>query len=362
VEAKTKNKLPFVLIDDPKRGLILKYKYTSFTFRTMNEDSDQGYGSGSEQDYVESTIAPTGVGAVAPSLPVDLLHIGSNQVLGIQKRTLVFHMTASPAQAVRTPALCECSFSELVQKEFQRVTAINNRANVGEEHREGEQDRIIPIALETIGYISNATFPVCCDIAKQVPQTLTSTRKTNVLVEPTNGAFVPYKQDIFSPTDLMTKDMLKIWEACDDTVLGMEFKTLPNKDGTENHLIPVNGVAHNILIRAPTLFDNFQVTEHLGETGYAIIPAPINKKLYDYMSNTINRIKSSFVSTQDFKATFAPLEGQWDDEQNLIGDAATLNHNKKVDFLGRAKSRTNRVAVHCEFKFLAVPKQVEIKK
>jgi hypothetical protein len=214
--------------------------------------------------------------------------------------------------------------------------------------------------MRTIGYINSSMQPARCDIAKQVPLTLTRSTKTNIVLEPTNG-FIPYVQDLFSPADLMTKDMLKIWETCDDTVLKMEFKTLPGKDGKELNLIPVNGVAHNILQRAPHLFDNYQISEHLGESGYAVIPPAINKKLYDYMNNTITKISSSFVSTQDFKASFAPLEGAWDDEQTFVGDAATLNNNKKVDFVERVKQRQFRIALHVELSYLAVPKQIELK-
>lgn len=327
----------------------------------MDEDTDQGYGSGSEQDYIAESVAAAPVAAAAPvSLQQELAHIGANQVLGIQKRTLIFDMRATPALAKRNPALCECSFSDAVQKEFQKVIAINNRANVGDEHREGERDRIIPVGMKTIGYINASMQPVRCDIAKQVPLALTRSTKTNIVLEPTNG-FIPYVQDLFSPVDLMTKDMLKIWETCDDTVLKMEFKTLPGKEGKELNLIPVNGVAHNILQRAPHLFDNYQISEHLGESGYAVIPPAINKKLYDYMSNTITRISSSFVSTQDFKASFAPLEGAWDDEQTFVGDAATLNNNKKVDFIERVKQRQFRIALHVELSYLAVPKQIELK-
>ena len=313
------------------------------------DEDDAGYGS-EDASYVDQA----GIAEEAAATTLDIKHISTDELTGIQTHLIVLSMEASPARANRTPALCMSSLADKVQSSFHTINAVNDRHNPQEKDLEGELNRLVVTNLRCIGYINQSLQPICVDIAGHVPMTLTTSDRTNLLLE-SAPTFVAYPMNIHNPNNFMTKDMLKIWERCDDTVLKKEFNYVDN--GAEKIcLVHTKGVAAKLLERMPQKFDNYKMPRAVERTSFAPVDAAIAERLHTYMSDTINRISKSFVSPSDIKAAFRPSTGDWCNTQAFTGDAATLTYNKMVQHNERILQKQNRIAVHLMMDSLPIAK------
>jgi hypothetical protein len=319
-------------------------------------DDDAGYGSENESyDGRNPAYAvEQDVGAAAPQ---DLEHIKPENVYGTQMKRVVLAIRASPYQLARNKALCEAKLSEKMQKELHQVVSINNRHAPTTEDLAGDLDQIIVTGLEAVSYVNGAHQPVKADIETQVPNTLTNDDRAGILLECTKGNVHADKQNVLSPKNIMARDMLEIWECCDDTVLAKEFQTLDDiKSGEKQCLVYTEGAAANLLSSCPDMFDNYCITQVLPGTKMAIVPAKTSKKLYDYMKNTIDSIRGSFISAKDIRVRFRPEMGKWDDVQNYIGNQSILSTDKQLEYNNKILHTPVRIAVHFDMKYITVPK------
>ena len=157
---------------------------------------------------------------------------------------------------------------------------------------------------------------------------------------------------------MMLRDMLKIWERCDDTVLDREFQWAQGTDGKKICLLCRDGAGANLLKRDPKKYGGFRMSNKvLEDTNMVPIPTEVGQQLYTEMKNTIDLIRKSFVSAKDIKAVFRPQSGRWDDTSRFLGDSATTSQDKQIEHNTRMLNRRNRTAVHIEMEFIPVPKQ-----
>jgi hypothetical protein len=314
-------------------------------FLKMSSEEQEDIGS-----YVDDNeeITPQSV-----ETPMEQSPVQSDDVHGIQSHYVVLSINASPTTLQRTPALCQAQLSDKIQKSFKRITAINDRQNAEEQHLEGELDRMVVTGIRCVGYINQSTQPILADISRHVPMTLLNNDRTNILLEPTNG-FINCNIDVHNPSDLMSKDMLKIWESCDDTVLEKEFQWLKSDDKT-TCLLHVDGVGSRILERMPREF-NYRLGEPIDGTRYAVVPPEVSKKLYNMMQNTITNISKSFYKASDIKIRFRPESGDWVNVSSFVGDAATLPNDKKIQHEQRMLTQPTRIAVHLAIDTLSISK------
>jgi hypothetical protein len=288
--------------------------------------------------------------------PFEHTAVQSEDVHGIQTRYVVLSINGSPSNLQRIPALCQAELSDKVQDSFKRILTINDRHNAEEHQKDGELNRMVVTGVRCVGYINQTTQPVCADLERHVPMTLLNNDKTSILLEPTNG-FVPVNINVHNPSDLMTKDMLKIWETCDDSILEKEFQWIKSADKT-TCLVHTNGVAARILERSPREF-NFRIGEPIEGTTYAVVPVEISKKLYNMMQDTITNISKSFYKASDIKAKFRPESGSWTDVSAFIGDAATLPNDKQIQHEQRMLKQPCRIAVHLVIDTLSISKAIK---
>lgn len=318
---------------------------------------DDGYGD--DGSYEETIPAPVGASA-APDLNalVEKGHITSDQVLNKQQKVLIFHMHASPEQAARQPSLCESRIQDSNQRHLQEVRSINNRHDPKDEHRSGDLDQIVITKFQTIAVINECNHPVFVDfVGTQVPGMLTSNDRTNLVLEhaPT---LTPYTVDIHDPVNMMLRDMLQIWERCDDTVLAKEFHWIDAADGKKACLLCRDGAGANLLKRAPEKYGGFRLGNKVVEgTNMTPIPSEVGQQLYTEMKNTIEMIKKSFVSAKDIRAQFRPDNGRWNDVSRYLGDVMTISEDRQVEHNQRMLNKKNRVAVHVLMEYIPVPKQ-----
>jgi hypothetical protein len=336
--------------------------------RKMADNSyevDDGYG-GDEGSYEEGSVLPAGsIAAAAPasdlSSLVDKGHIKTDQIVGVQKRILVFEMNASPQEADKKAALCESKISDQNHQFLQDVRAIANRHDPKPEELSGDLDQIVITGWKPIGYISQPDHQVLVDFEKvQVPGTLTSNDRTALCLEhsPTWSPYAAHEMDIHSPISLMLKDMLQIWERCDDTVLAKEFNWFNDPSGKSICLLYHDGAGANLLRKSPEKYGGYKLGDKvLKGTNMVPIPEAVGRALYTEMKNTIEMIRKSFVSAKDIKATFRAPGGRWTDHSRYTGDVATIAQDKQIEYNARMNARRNRTAVHILVEYVPVPKQ-----
>lgn len=267
-------------------------------------------------------------------------------------------MNASPLEASKRPALCQSSIDDNNHQFLQEVRAIANRHDPKPEERSGDLDQIVITGWKAIGYISEPNHPVFVDFEKvQVPGTLTSNDRAALCLEH-SPSFQPLNLDIHNPVSLMLKDMLQIWERCDDTVLAKEFNWFKDPSGKSICLLYHDGAGANLLRKNPEKYGGFTLgNKVLKGTNMVPIPESVGTALYTEMKNTIEMIRKSFVSAKDIKASFRPHGGRWDDVSRYVGDVATTSQDKQIEHNSRMLSRRNRTAVHIEMEYIPVPKQ-----
>lgn len=330
------------------------------------DQDDAGYGSegesyggiGSEYDD-EQHIGSSAAGGAAAVDPSQLEHIQSDQVWGVQRRQIVLGINLSPAEAARRPAFCEVSLADHLHDHLMRVDAINNRMNPADHEKKGDTNQMVVTGIKMKGFINKyAAEPIHVDIGITAHSTLTNNKRTTAVLEH-SPTFVAYELNLYEPKDKMTKDMLRIWERCDPSVLGKEFQYL--EDGkTKRCLIRDDGVAAGLLDRAQNgEFDNHKIHGSdyvVPGTNLVEIPQPIMTKLYNYMESSIKSIQKSFVSAKDIKLSFTPESGKWDNKEFLIGDAVTLPQDKRIEYEQRVLNARTRIAPHLEIEYITVDK------
>jgi hypothetical protein len=321
------------------------------------DDDDAGYGSAGESyegvgsEYEEVAAAPVAAG--------ELEHIQSDQVWGVQRAVIALGINLSPSEAARRPALCEVALADHLHDYLLRVDAINNRMNPADHEKKGDTNQMVITGIKMKGYISQfAAEPIHVDVGVSAHRTLTNNRRTTAVLE-YSPTFVSYELNLYDPKDKMTKDMLRIWERCDPSVLKKEFQYLEDANGRKC-LINAKGVAAGLLERAKDgEFDNhvIQAKDYIVPgTDLVQIPAPIMEKLYNYMEKSITSIQKSFVSAKDIKLSFSPESGKWDNKEFLVGDAITLTKDKKIEYETRVLNTRNRIAPHLEVEYIVVDK------
>lgn len=325
---------------------------------------DDGYGDEGSYEEVDMPVGAAAVSATAGGPPdlsslVEKGHIKSEEALNVQTRLIVFEMTASPVDADRKPTLCESKLQDHIHQHLQEVRAIANRHDPKAEELSGDLDQIVITNFETVGYISRPDHPVMADfVGLQVPGVLTSNDRTNLVLEhaPT---FTPYTLNIHNPVAIMAKDMLKIWERCDDTVLDKEFQWVQDSaTGQKMCFLCHDGAGANLLRAKPQNYGGFRMgNKVLKNTNMVPIPAEVGAKLYTEMKNTIDTIKKSFTSVKDIKCVFRPQNGRWNDPSRYFGDVSTVSQDKQIEHNARMMSRPNRIAVHVRMEYIPVPKQ-----
>lgn len=303
----------------------------------MADYDDAGYGESAEyEDMGEELVEP-----VQAQAPAELKHISGDEVLGLQFKQLNPMIYASIAELARKKTLAQWSVPVNHHKEFHKVTAIANRHDPAPEHLEGDLDQIFVTDMIVKEYCNGTSQPVMMHIANQCGNSLTSAGKCNFVLNPTGGKTVVVNEKIFAPTDLMTRDMLEIWEACDPSVLPREFSKLDD----QTPLMRIDGAGAKLLERKPQLFDNYRLnySNMVPGTQWCRVDADIGTRLFNYMQNTINGIKNNFTSVKDFVFTFDPMTGKWDDDSMLVGDQAGLTSDKKVLHTERVKLQKNLI-------------------
>ena len=136
----------------------------------MAESFEQDNDYGDDGSYEDQHV-----GTQAPDLSslVEKGHVKSEQVFNTQKRTLVFDMFASPVEAARQNALCECKFQDNQHQHFQEVRSIANRHDPKPEDLSGDIDQIVITSFKLKGFISEPLHPVMVDfLGVQVPEPL----------------------------------------------------------------------------------------------------------------------------------------------------------------------------------------------
>jgi len=323
----------------------------------FSEEFDRIEGEEEDEDLVEYMEA----NAKAEAGIKEVKSIASDELRGVQKHRIILEIECSPSEAARSPAKCIASLAEEAHTSFLRNLAINNRLNPDEKHLDGEMDRLVCTRLATIGYVCQSMEPVNLYLDKQLPMTLSSTGKSNLVLEPSQG-FVSYPMELHNPDNLMTRDMLRIWQSLDETVLKNEFRRLENANGKgHQNLVHYKGVAAGVLERLPDKFGNFRMRAPIKGTCFSPIPAKVAEPLYDYMKKTIEAISKSFISPKDIGGRFEPKSGDWTNTSMISGDVATLSHNKKLQHNERILQRRNRIAVHLDIETLPISKIHELK-
>lgn len=317
----------------------------------MDAYDDAAYGESAEYDDMGDEYVPQEtVGAEVP-VPV-LEHIRGDQVYDVQRMTLVPIITASVAQLSRKPELAQWSVPLHLHPEFKKNKAISNRHAPAPEHLEGDVDQIFVTGMRVVGFVNGHSQCVEMHIANQLGQSLSIGGKSSFILGPTGGLELPVSADIHAPVDFMTRNMLKIWEACDPSMLKEEFSSVGQG---ENALpaIKIDGSAARILRSKPELFDGYQLdlSRMVPGTQYCMMDKEIGQRLYKYMETTINGIKDNFTSVKDFVVTFKPVTGRWDNDALLVGDQAGLTPDKKVVHTERVKLQQNTLMVKIETEF-----------
>jgi hypothetical protein len=304
----------------------------------MAEYDDAGYGESAEYEDMGDELAVD----AAVQAPGELKHISGDEVLGLQEKELVPMVYASISELAKKKTLSQWKVPEAQHKEFHKVTAISGRHNPAPEHLEGDLDQIFVTDMIVTEYVNGTSQPVNLHIANQCGNSLSSAGKSNFVLYPTGGVALVVNKKIHSPTDLMTRDMLEIWEACDPSVLPREFSKLD--DNTP--LMRVDGAGAKLLERKPKMFDNYRLD--LGQmvpgTSWCRVDSEIGERLFNFMKGTIDGIKSNFTSVKDFVFTFEPMSGKWDDDSILVGDQAGLTSDKKVLHTERFKLQKNLIS------------------
>lgn len=283
---------------------------------------------------------------------VDHEHITGDQVYGLQKRTLAPIIMKSIAELSKKPALAQWSVPVEQQKEFHKNTAISNRHAPAPEHLQGDLDQIFVTGMRVIEYCNGHDQPLMMHVANQLGQTLSVGGKANFLMGPTKGMTVVVNEDIHEPADKMTRNMLKIWEACDPSVLKREFSSV-GQGVDAVPCISVDGAAAGLLEEKPHLFNNYQLdlSQMVPNTRFCVVDKTIGTRLFQYMEKTIGDIKNNFTSAKDFVVSFEPVTGKWDNDELLVGDQAGLASDKKVLHTARVKKQPALIFAKIEVQY-----------
>lgn len=317
----------------------------------MADYDDAAYGESAEYDDMGDEYAPQE--AIAAPIPAeDLEHIRGDQVYGLQEKTITPIVMASIAQLARKPELAEWKVPLHLHKEFQKNTAISNRHAPLPEHLEGDLDQMFITNMRVTGFANGHSQPVEMHIANQLGKTISIGGKSSFILGPTGGLMQGADENIHSPVDYMTRNMLKIWEACDPSVLKSEFSSVGQGENAMP-AISIDGAAARHLRTRPDLFDGYQLdlSRMVPGTRYCMVDKEIGTRLFKFMESTINGIKDNFTSVKDLVVTFKPVTGKWDNDALLVGDQAGLTPDKKVVHTERVKLQQNLLMVKIETQY-----------
>ena len=315
----------------------------------MADYDDAGYGESAEYDDMGDEYAPQEAIAAEVPPPVELEHIRGDQVYELQDLKLAPWFYASIADLARKPELAEWKVPFHLHQEFYKNTAISNRHAPAPEHLKGDLDQIFVTGMRVIEYANGHAQPVEMHIANQLGKTISIGGKTTFLMLPTEGRANVVNENVHSPVDYMTRNMLKIWEACDPSVLKSEFSSV-GQGADAMPAINIDGAAARHLRTRPELFGNYQLDlgRMIPGTRFCMVDKEIGTALYKFMEGTINGIKNNFTSVKDFVITFKPATGKWDNDKLLVGDQAGLTPDKKIVHTERVKLQQNLLAAKIE--------------
>ncbi len=271
---------------------------------------------------------------------------------------LVLYMHCTPTEATKTPSLCKSSFAAHVQKGFHTVTSINNRVNPSKEDLEGDLDKMVVTSLKCTGYNNGCSKVVYAHVNGHAPTTLTPNGRCSLVMEP-NHCQMNLDIDLHSPASIMTRNMLKLYQRCDETVLEREFQVVIDPEtGRKDNIVFMKGAAAGILSRHPNLYNGFRAdTPYINSPNckFSYISPELCERLYKNMSKSIKEVNDSFISTKDLGVKFT-VDSTWDDISSFVGDTVTVPPESAIEHSAQVLSSPMRVAVHLRLGYTtAVP-------
>jgi hypothetical protein len=278
----------------------------------------------------------------------ELSHVKAGELSQIKYMNVVLAMECTPTEAQKTPSLCQASLAEHVQKGFHTINAASDRLNPAKEHLGGDLTKMVVVSLVATGYNNMFSHALETNVKGHVPVTLTQNGRCGMVMEP-NTIQMGLNIDLHSPNDLMTRDMLEIYQKCDETILEREFQVFVHPEtGKKTNIVWMDGAASRLVARNPKMYKGYRAeTPYISNSAcrFAFIPHGIGKKLYMNMKKKIESIQKAFVSASDIEATFTAPH-RFDDVSRFIGDSVAMDSKDAIQHHAEVLSRKMRAAIH----------------